>query len=283
MFDSIYRRLRQILQARLRGPANFSFMPSEHSWMKSHYVEVVDEFVNFAGLTAAACAGKTLLDVGCGECITDYGILRLPFKEIVGLDVVPAESKNLGNLPDRIRAAGLTPPKDISRFVHTHYNGTDMPFDDQTFDVIFSWSAFEHVREVKTVLSEIRRVMKSQGIAFIQVFPWFPSRYGSHLTDYIRAPFFHLKMNVPEVKSALEQVVAQRPQEKDFVLGHLWDEFVNLNRFSADDFYEQVKAAGLVASKVELISYCDDLSQAPSNYRLSELMVVGTKMLLVKP
>ena len=270
MINTVIRRLKRNLRLRVHSRVRSSFVPSERAWIRSHYVEVVDEFVDFAGLDAAACAGKTLLDVGCGECITDYGMLRLPFKKIVGLDIVPAEVKSLNTLPDRIRSAGLTPPTDISRFSHTHYNGIDMPFDDQAFDIVFSWSAFEHVREVGAVLSEIRRVMKNQGVAFIQVFPWFPSRYGSHLTDYLHSPYFHLKAGLPDVRSMLEGAVEQTPQEEDFALGHLWNEFVNLNRFSADDFYEQVKAAGLVAGKVEIISYCEDLREAPSMYKLSD-------------
>jgi len=51
-------------------------------------------------------------------------------------------------------------------------------------------------------------------------------------------------------------------------------------RFSADDFYEAVKKVGLVARKVELISLCDDLSQAPKAYKLSELMAMGINLLL---
>jgi cyclopropane fatty-acyl-phospholipid synthase-like methyltransferase len=282
MFYSVMRRLKRKLRLQLQSSASSAFMQSEREWIRSHYVEAVDKFVEFANLSAATCAGKTLLDVGCGECITNYGMLRLPFKEIVGLDVIPAEAKSLSTLPDRIKAAGLIPPKDTSRFIHRHYNGTDMPFDDQSFDIIFSWGAFEHVREVGTVLSEIRRVVKDQGMVFINVFPWFHTRYGSHLTDYIPSPFFHLKMELPDVKLMLEHAVEQKPQERDLVLGHLWNEFVNLNRFSADDFYEQAKAAGLVAYKIELTSHCEDLREAPTGYKLSELMVAGTKMLLAK-
>lgn len=44
------------------------------------------------------------------------------------------------------------------------YNGVDIPFDDSSFDVVFSNQVFEHVRHPETVLREICRVLCKGGI-----------------------------------------------------------------------------------------------------------------------
>ena len=186
-------------------------MPAEKQWVHSHYIGVVDQFAEFVTHTGLTLNDKSLLDIGCGDCITDYGLLRLPLRQVAGLDIVPAEHKMLPDLPERIRKAGLVPPTDLARFSHTHYDGTHMPFDDQSFDIVYSWSAFEHVTEVEQVLAEIKRVMKDDGFAFIQVFPWFHSRHGSHLSDHIATPFFHLRETPEAIRGQLEKAAETKP------------------------------------------------------------------------
>jgi ubiquinone/menaquinone biosynthesis C-methylase UbiE len=250
--------------------------------VRSHYADVVDQFAAFAGDGGYSLENKTLLDVGCGDGLIDYGLLGLPLKHVTGLDVVDASVKALSGLPERIRNAGLTPPSDLSRFDHVSYDGTHMPFDGGSFDIVFSWSAFEHVTEVEKVLAEIKRVMSDDGFAFIQVFPWFASRHGSHLTDHISSPFFHLLESHAEIRAQLEAAAEEKPDSKDFMLGHLWTEFTHLNGISADDFYECAKRVGLTVRRVRLISMDEDISAAPASYSLSQLTVAGTLMLLVK-
>lgn len=254
-----------------------AFAPPERQWVRTHYVNAVNQILHFTG---ASLQGKEVLDVGCGDCLIDYGLLNSPLKRLVGLDVVDAAAKDLPNLPARIKRAGLRPPKQIERFEHVCYNGYQFPFPDASFDVVLSWSAFEHIQDVHQVLVEMRRVLRPDGWMFITVYPWFHARHGSHLTDYIKEPFFHLRWTNEEIRRQLEEAAQAKPDSQAFVLDHLWPEFLTLNRFSADDFYEAVKKVGLVARKVELISFCDDLSQAPKAYKLSELMVMGVNLLL---
>jgi SAM-dependent methyltransferase len=45
-----------------------------------------------------------------------------------------------------------------------------IPFDDQSFDFVFSVTVFEHVRDYDGALAEIRRVLKPGGVA-VHVFP----------------------------------------------------------------------------------------------------------------
>lgn len=250
-------------------------------WITAHYVDVVHQFVTFVA-PEYDIKGKSLVDIGCGDGLIDYGLLNTSLGAITGLDIVPESEKSFAGLPDRIRNAGHTPPTDISRYNHVDYDGVNMPFADQSFDIVFSWSAFEHVQEVDKVMAEVVRVMKNDGFAFIQVFPWFASRHGSHLTDHISDSFFHLREEHAATRKSLEKAAKGKPELKEFMLGHLWTEFTYLNKISADDFYDAARRSGLVARKVHVISHDEDLVDAPDEYSLSQLMVAGTIMVLTK-
>jgi ubiquinone/menaquinone biosynthesis C-methylase UbiE len=48
--------------------------------------------------------------------------------------------------------------------VFESYNGVDIPFADQSFDVVFSNQVFEHVRHPERLLGEVRRVLSPGGL-----------------------------------------------------------------------------------------------------------------------
>ena len=61
-------------------------------------------------------------------------------------------------------------PYNRRRLVVQHMNGLDLRFEDNTFDVVFSFSAIEHfgsVEAAKCSLREIHRVLKPNGVAAI--------------------------------------------------------------------------------------------------------------------
>jgi hypothetical protein len=147
---------------------------------------------------------------------------------------------------------------------------------------VFSWSAFEHIQDVPGALSEARRVLRDDGRAFIQVYPWFPCFWGSHLTDYIDDPYFHIRRSLDWVRQRLEQYAQRHPDQRDFLLGYMLREYSTLNRYSADRFYREVLGAGFTVVKAGIISHDVDLSQAPPELQFSELMICGAKMLLRK-
>ncbi len=63
------------------------------------------------------------------------------------------------------------------------YDGVTIPFDNDTFDVVFSSNVLEHVPHVETFQKEIARVLKSDGIA-IHVMPSTIWRLSTFLTFY---------------------------------------------------------------------------------------------------
>lgn len=255
------------------------FIPSAAAWISSHYFDVPNEVVEFCG----SIAGATILNLGCGEMLTDFGLLGKEVKSIAGLDLHERPSSHIESVAQKLRTHGIIPPDDYqSRLSYVHYGGTDFPFEDGQFDVVFSWSAFEHIHDVPSVLSEVRRVLRNDGFAFVQVYPWYHSFQGSHLIDFIPEPYFHLTRPPEWVRQRLEEYVAAHPEERDRVLGYMFGEYSHLNCYSADRFYSDVVAAGFYATKARLITYDLNLSSIPRHTRFSEAMICGSKMLLRK-
>jgi SAM-dependent methyltransferase len=68
-------------------------------------------------------------------------------------------------------------------FPVTDYDGVHIPFAAKSFDVVFSSNALEHVRDLESLYAEIRRVLKSGGIA-VHVLPTHAWRFWSILSSY---------------------------------------------------------------------------------------------------
>jgi ubiquinone/menaquinone biosynthesis C-methylase UbiE len=256
-----------------------SFLPSESEHIHSHYYEVVAETITFCG---DVFDGATVLNVGCGDMLTDFGFLGHGVKRVVGLDIDAVDSNDrLEAAKSRLATAGITVRPDYRDILsYQMYDGCNFPFPNDFFDFVFSWSAFEHIRDVPAVLSEIRRVVKTDGYAFIQVFPWYHSYYGSHLTDYISEPYFHLNRDEAWVRTKLSEAV--RNGASEHVVDYMFGQYKTLNKYSANMFYRAVLDCGFRVVKTGVISYEMDLSEAPGFCELSDLMMLGTKVLIRK-
>jgi ubiquinone/menaquinone biosynthesis C-methylase UbiE len=256
-----------------------SFIPGADEQLRSHFVDVPERTVAAIG----SLARKHILDVGCGNMLSDFGLLAKGAAHVTGLDIKPLPDGILARQAADLRAAGLDCPADYAtRLSHIRYDGRTFPFRDNNYDVVFSWSAFEHIADVEGVLREMKRVLKSAGVCFIQVFPWFHSFHGSHLTDYIAEPFAHLKRPDEWMRAQLEAYCGKNSAQRDFILGHMWREYQQLNRFSADKFYAAVKAVGWRSQRWSLLAYPQDLAEAPPEFGLSELMICGSDVVLRK-
>lgn len=88
----------------------------------------------------------------------------------------------------------------------TEYDGANIPFADASFDIVFSSNVLEHVRDLKNMFKEIRRVMRPDGIA-VHILPT-PSwrlwtilmHYPYHFVRLLRSIFVSGR-----VSSAVEQ------------------------------------------------------------------------------
>ncbi len=105
-------------------------------------------------------AGKRVLDLGCG---TGYGTAGLAevAADVTGVDIAP---EAVAHARARYRADGL-------RFETIGpIESADLPYPDDSFDVVVSFQVIEHVRAVGRYLSEVRRVLRPGG-TFLCVTP----------------------------------------------------------------------------------------------------------------
>lgn len=93
---------------------------------------------------------RSVLDLGCGDGRSADLFRRVaPDCEWIGVDI--EESPEVGA---RVR--------DDVTFVT--YDGENLPFDSDTFDLVYSYQVMEHVRHPERVLKEVKRVLRPGGL-----------------------------------------------------------------------------------------------------------------------
>jgi SAM-dependent methyltransferase len=110
------------------------------------------------------------LEVGCGFGRMSYLLAQLVERH-VAVDVNP-EALELArrSYPDvDFRQASVT----------------DLPFPDSSFDLVFTWTVLQHVPpdQVGRALSELRRVLRDDGVALLCEAARNPDSPGSHVWD----------------------------------------------------------------------------------------------------
>ena len=105
-----------------------------------HYVELVIRY---------APSGSKILDLGCGNGISARLLNQADF-DVVGTDISPLflkEARNWENPKLRYQVCDVV----------------ELPFENDSFDVICSNELIEHLPDVETALSEMVRVVRKDG------------------------------------------------------------------------------------------------------------------------
>lgn len=96
------------------------------------------------------CANKVVLDIGCGAGYGAKMLLRGGHAaQLVGLDL---------HLEETCKIAGLN---------LVGGDATKLPFMDEIFDVVIAYEVIEHLDAPLTALREIKRVLRTEGVAVI--------------------------------------------------------------------------------------------------------------------
>lgn len=97
--------------------------------------------------------GKTALEVGSGGGILTEKICKMGF---VTTGIEPAE-ESVKTAINHAKSEGLN-------IFYEQGFGENLPYEDQSFDVVFCCDVLEHVTDLEKVISEISRVLKPGGI-----------------------------------------------------------------------------------------------------------------------
>ena len=195
-----------------------------------------------------------ILDVGCGDGITDLGIfLRLRPEELVGIDPFSGFER----LPGVLEANHL--PVDVLDEPGLKFlaeDGNSIPYPDNYFDVVVSWGSLEHIAGgYGQTLREIRRVLRKDGLLFVHPGLYFGA-LGNHLGEFFEDPFIHLKLPEDQLREA---VLNTRPQLIDRA-GHdadqaqYWQWYKELNPIRVSDFERELRELGFEPWRVALRS-----------------------------
>tara|TARA_R100001015_G_C4634312_1_gene200581 strand:- start:1105 stop:1797 length:693 start_codon:yes stop_codon:yes gene_type:complete len=117
---------------------------------------------------------KKILDIGCGNGEISKNLKDLG-NDVYGVDASESAKKHLGD-----------------NFFKVDLQNDMYPFEDNTFDVVFSKSVIEHLQDPDHMLKEAYRVLKKGGVVITMTPSWKHSyRYQfyidhTHVTPFIR-------------------------------------------------------------------------------------------------
>jgi SAM-dependent methyltransferase len=241
-------------------------------WFREHYDDAADQILRFIGDAGRTLEGKVVADVGCGDGIIDLGlVLKGRPSSFVGYDI---RETDVDALRRSAAAAGVADELPESLSFATSLP-TGLPADDDTFDAIVTWSAFEHVRQPVPLLAEIHRILKPDGVFFLQLWPFFDSEHGGHLWPHYEEPFPHLLYADEDIR---EHVRGRRGTDPD---RDAVDEYESLNRITLADLQRALLAAGLIVTKLELMTTAVHIPPQLAHLPLELLGVGGVKLLAI--
>ena len=252
--------------------------PQEHDhveWFKKHYDGAASEVIDFFGDEGISLEGKAVADIGCGEGVIDLGVChKAKPAKLVGFDIKEVDTDGLRRT---VEAMGLEDPiPDADRLAFVKSDEDRIFAEDDSFDLAFSWSVFEHVSEPIRMFHEVKRILKPEGIFFLQVWPLFFSEHGGHLwPSYPETSYTHLHKSDPEI----EREIKLKPGTYPTISAA--EEYHSLNRLTIDDLQRALITGGLRVSKLEILSDPVHIPRELSHHPLSALGISGVKLLAV--
>jgi len=106
------------------------------------------------------CKDREVLEVGCGTGMILKEIDRIASKA-VGIDISPG-------MLEQAKARGLNVLEGTA---------TELPFDDETFDTVYSFKVLAHVEQIETAMQEVARVLRPGGRAALEFYNTRSLRY----------------------------------------------------------------------------------------------------------
>ena len=140
----------------------------------------------------------SFLDLGAGSC-KSYEISRA----VMGPENINWQGVDIDDSEEHLGRPKDAPDVDV-------YDGVNLPYEDATFDVIWCKQVLEHVRHPDSVIAEVARVLKPNGLfvgSVSQLEPYH-SRSIFNWTHYgIRTVFNDHGLNVQELTPGVDGIL----------------------------------------------------------------------------
>jgi 2-polyprenyl-3-methyl-5-hydroxy-6-metoxy-1,4-benzoquinol methylase len=249
--------------------------PGADTWFTDHYDTAAGRVIEFLGMDGITLEGRQVADIGAGDGILDLGLVhkarpaRLVAYDLnlTNADILLAAAVRHGvcdTLPGPLEFEASEPCR--------------IPTPDRSFDVVVTWSAFEHIGDPLGVLREARRVIRDDGALFLQVWPFYYSQFGSHLRDWFPEGWEHLERSADDIEAAIRASDVHTDEWADVML----HEFRELNKVTVDELGRALVDAGFRVLRLNLLTRAVVLPPAAaSRIALSVLGIEGVELTAV--
>jgi ubiquinone/menaquinone biosynthesis C-methylase UbiE len=182
------------------------------------------------------------LEIGSGTGYFSLNLVQLGVVErLTATDISPGM---LGRLAATAEALGL---RDVTTVTT---EAESLPFEDQSFDLVFGHAVLHHIPDLDAAFAEFRRVLRPGGLI---AFAGEPSRYGDRLAAMPKRAGLALAPAWRSLTGARERAVAEAEQSE----GHSLEGEVDVHAFAPRDLRRLLRGAGFEQRRVggeELLS-----------------------------
>lgn len=210
---------------------------------QKRFARLLDSFTRWMG----TLEGARILDLGCGDGANCLLLAAEPVRLAVGLDLhlrlfAPGpegeQTRTLlrsvagasGELA--LKAEGLLSDRP-ARFVDM--DATRLGFRPESFDLVMSRSAAEHIQPIARALAEAFRAVRPGGLVYLGIDPFFWLR-GCHKRGVVDIPFAHARLSLEEYR----RFVAHR--EGEAVADKREHRLSTLNRFTVREWRQTIES-----------------------------------------
>ncbi len=243
---------------------------SEQVWFDDH-VHAAREIVEFLAGDEITLNGQRVADIGCGDGIIDLALtIENRPKVLIGFDINPVDTNALLALARSMHYTE-TLPREL-RFERSEPEW--LPAANASFDVVVTWSAFEHIANPRALLAEVARVLTPGGLLMLQLWPFYASEHGSHLWPWFPGePFVQFARTDKDVEERLRDDPKGR---------RMLDQYRSLNRITVAGLQRYLVDAGFSIVKFELLTNLvriTDGLELERRHSLTDLGIGGIKLL----
>lgn len=240
-----------------------SWRKGPSDWFHQHFDHAAEVVIDLMLARDDRLKGD-ILDVGCGDGVTDLGIfLRCNPNSLTGVDPF----RGFERLPQIVSANQLPASVlDHPGLRFEAHSANDLPYPDDHFDVVLSWGSLEHIAGgYQEALGEIRRVLRPGGLFFVHPGLYY-STLGNHLQEFFDDPFIHLKITPDELR---QKVLSSKPDYIDRA-GYFaepeeyWRWYTELNPITVPQIEKELRGLGFEPWRVALrtadvVEYTEEL------------------------
>ncbi|WP_051610339.1 class I SAM-dependent methyltransferase [Terasakiella pusilla] len=182
------------------SPTGTTFMSEQKGDTRSQFLTVIEkrDFYEMSWLrdmlSKEALRGKKALEVGTGPGYDAKTLIELG-ANYFGIDLTPQNIK---------RANANLQSINLNAFSIREGNAIELPFENNSFDFCFSNGVLHHVYEFDKTISEVFRVLKPGGRAFITLYNKKSIFYKLMVASYSFKYRYNKEKSVEEILSLIE-------------------------------------------------------------------------------